>query len=363
MPVPVLRHGTRSSLDPASCLVFAAIYHPGPCPGCTRLPAHCACGRVVAAGLRWSDIVLLNTDSAVGVIIIVSPAAVDEGLMGSDWAVCRIPGVSDASNAMTWEVVPGDPSSRPCFSDRFRFPVPAAAGVGVLGGTWRASCYARALAAGLDGGGPAVRRFYRAGLRAGRRTRVEARAVYATLPARLRMLGPREAIRNLRGFDWSHRVPHAAGGTGAADNGIFERARLNRKRGAVPMTAHEVEAASRDLARVGVAASLRSLGRAGAAAAVSAAVLESVFSTVDHGTRYRRSEITGRQMTGAVARDTASAAAGAALATAAVAGTCVVFPPAAVVLGGKTGLALGALGVAGTARRGARLVSRLFRKD
>ena len=174
------------------------------------------------------------------------------------------------------------------------------------------------------------------------------------------MLGPREAVRNLRGFDWSHRVPHAAGGTGAADNGIFERAWLNRKRGAVPMTAHEVEAASRDLARVGVAASLRSLGRASAFAAVSAAVVESVFSTVDHGTRYRRGEITARQAAGSVARDTASAAAGAALATAAVVGTCVVFPPAAVVLGGKVGLALGTLGVGGTAWRGVRLVSRLL---
>ena len=308
---------------------------------------------------------LLNTDSAVGVIIVVPPSAVDEGLMGNDWAVCRIPGAPDASIATTWEAVPGDSSSRPCFSDRFRLPVSvgAGAGVGFLSGTLRASFYARALAAGLDGGGPAVRRFYRAGLRAGRRTRVEARAVYDSLPARLRMLGPREAVRNLRGFDWSHRVPHAAGGTGAVDNGIFERARLNRQRGAVPMTVREVEAASRDLARAGVAASLRSLGRAGAAAAVSAAVVESVFSTVDHGTRYGRGEITARQAAGAIARDTVSAATGAALATAAVVGTCFVFPPTAVVLGGKTALALGTLGVVGTARRGARLVSRLMRRD
>ena len=283
--------------------------------------------------------------------------------MGSDWAVCRIAGAPDASNATTLEAVPGVPSSGPCSSDRFRLPVSAGADVGFFSGTLRASFYARALAAGLDGGGPAVRRFYRAGLRAGRRTRLEARAVYASLPARLRMLGPREAVRNLRDFDWSHRVPHAAGGTGAADNGIFERARLNRKRGAVPMTVHEVEAASQDLARVGIAASLRSFRRTGAAAALSAPVVESVFSTVDHGTRYRRGEITGRQMAGAVARDTESAAAGAALATAAVVGTCVVFPPAAVVLGGKTGLGIGALGMVGTARRGARLVSRLLRRD
>ena len=112
------------------------------------------------------------------------------------------------------------------------------------------------------------------------------------------------------------------------------------------MTAREVEAASRDLARAGVAASLRSRGPAGAAAAASAAVVESVFSTVDHGPRYRRCEITARQAAGAVARDTASAVAGAALATAAVVGMCVVFPPATVVLGGKAGLALGTLGMA-----------------
>ena len=141
-------------------------------------------------------------------------------------------------------------------TDRFRLPALAGGGVGFLLATRHASSYARARAGGLDGGGPAIRLFYRAGLRSGWRTRIEARAVYDSLPARLRMLGPREAVRNLRGFDWSHRVPHAAGGTGAADNGIFERAWLNRKRGAVPMTAHEVEAASRDLARVGVAASL-----------------------------------------------------------------------------------------------------------
>ena len=176
------------------------------------------------------------------------------------------------------------------------------------------------------------------------------------------MLGPREAVRNLRGFDWSHRVPHASGGTGTADNGVFERAGFNRKRGASPMTAVEVESASGNLTRVGVAASLRSLGRASVAAAASAAVVESVFSTVDHGMRYRRGEITARQAAGSVARDTTSAAAGAALATAAVVGTCVVFPPTAAVLGGKAGLALGAVGVVGTARRTAGLVSKLLRR-
>ena len=319
---------------------------------------------MIAAGLQWSDLALLDTDSALDVIIVVPPAPVDEGLMGSDWAVCRIPGAPEASNATTWEAAPGDPSSGPCFTDRFRLPAPAGAGfgVGLLPATRRASSYARALAVGLDGGGPTIRRFYRAGLRSGRRTRVEARAVYDSLPARLRMLGPREAVRNLQGFDWSHRVPHTEGGTGTADNGIFERAACNRKRGAVPMTTIEVESASRDLARVGVAALLRSLGRAGAAAAASAAVVESVFSTVDHGTRYRRGEITARQAAGSVARDTASAAAGAALATAAVVGTCVVFPPTAAVLGGKAGLALGAVGVVGTVRRAAGLVSKLLRR-
>ena len=361
MSVSVLRR-TRSSLDTTSCLVLATIHHPGPCPGCARPPAHCACGRVTAAGLQWSDLALLDTDSALDVIIVVPAAPVDEGLMGSDWAVCRIPGGPAASNATTWEVTPDDPSSGPYLKDRFRLPARAGAGAGFLSATRRASSYARALAVGLDGGGPAIRRFYRAGLRSGRRTRVEARAVYDSLPARLRMLGPREAVRNLRGFDWSHRVPHAAGGTGTAANGIFERAGFNRKRGAVPMTAVEVESASRDLARVGVAASLRSLGRAGIVAAASAAVVESVFSTVDHGTRYRRGEVTARQAVGSVARDTAAAAAGAALATAAVVGTCVVFPPTAAVLGGKAGLALGAVGVVGTTRRAAGLVSKLLRR-
>ena len=279
-----------------------------------------------------------------------------------DPATRRVPGGLEAFNTTTWEAAPRDPSSGSCFTDRFRLPAPAGICVGFLSATRRASSYARALAVGLDGGGPTIRRFYRAGLRSGRRTRVEARAVYDSLPAQLRMLGPREAVRNLRGFDWSHRVPHAAGGTGTADNGVFERAWLNRKRGAVSMTAVEVESASADLARVGVAASLRSLGRAGAAAAAAAAVVELVLSTVDNGTRYRRSEITARQAAGSVARDTASAAAGAVLATAAVVGTCVVFPPAVAVLGGKAGLALGAVGVVGTARRVAGLVSKLLRR-
>ena len=264
-----------SSPDPAYCLVLAAIHHPGPCPGCARPPAHCACGRVIAAGLRWSDLALLDTDSALDVIIVVLPAPVDEGLMGSDWTVCRIPGAPGASNATTWEAAAGDPFSGSCLADRFRLPALAGVGVGFLSATRRASSYARVLAVGLDGGGPAIRRFYRAGLRSGWRTRVEARAVYDSLPARFRMLGPREAVRNLRGFDWSHRVPHAAGGTGTAANGIFERAGSNRKRGAVPMTAVEVESASGDLARAAAAASLRSLVRVSAAAAVSAAVVES----------------------------------------------------------------------------------------
>ena len=129
------------------------------------------------------------------------------------------------------------------------------------------------------------------------------------------------------------------------------------------MTAVEVESASGDLARVAVAASLRSLVRVSAAAAASAGVVELVFSTVDHGTRYRRREVTFRQAARSVARDTASASAGAALATAAVVGTCVVFPPAAAVLGGKAALALGAVGVVGTARRAAGLVSKLRSRE
>ena len=90
-------------------------------------------------------------------------------------------------------------------------------------------------------------KFVDAGTRGAGRTLEEARLVWESIPEPLRALGPDEIERQLEGLDWSHIVPFSKGGGNEAANGIFELAEFNQERGAEPMTAAELDAASKVL--------------------------------------------------------------------------------------------------------------------
>lgn len=167
-----------------------------------------------------------------------------------------------------------------------------------------------------------VEKFVTAGTRGVDRTLDEARLVWETIPEQLRALGPEEVATHLWGaesaadrFDWSHIVPHSAGGSNEAANGIFELAHLNRSRGADLMHPHEYEAAVQVLSETAFEAALAEtasqvLSGAGVGAAVSC-----VLSCLEYGLEYQRGEITREEMYQRIGRSVAkSAAIGAAVA-------------------------------------------------
>ena len=138
--------------------------------------------------------------------------------------------------------------------------------------------------------------FVHAGTRGADRTLEEARLVWESIPELLRALGPEEVERQLQGFDWSHIVPFSQGGGNEAANGIFELAELNQSRGAEPMTAAELDAASEVLHGKAFESALEEavnglLVGAGAGAAVSC-----VISCLEFGLDYQRGEITREEL-------------------------------------------------------------------
>lgn len=137
----------------------------------------------------------------------------------------------------------------------------------------------------------------------------EARLVWESIPERLRALGPEEVANRLEGFDWSHIRPYSQGGGHEASDGIFERASLNRSRGAERMTAAEVQAAGHVLSEQAFQAALVETASQVFTGAVAAATVACVLSALEHGLEYRRREITRDEMYqrigGAVARSAA----------------------------------------------------------
>ena len=124
----------------------------------------------------------------------------------------------------------------------------------------------------------------------------EARLVWQSIPERLRALGPEEVANRLEGFDWSHIRPYSQGGGHEASNGIFERASLNRSRGAERMTPAEVQAAGHVLSEQAFQAALVETASQVFTGAVAAAAVACVLSALEHGLKYRRREITLDEM-------------------------------------------------------------------
>ena len=118
------------------------------------------------------------------------------------------------------------------------------------------------------------------------RSAAEARAVWETIPLRLRMVGPELTDRVLGNWDWSHIEPHSRGGTADAANGVFEPRSTNRARGARSMTPAEVDAARRALGSAATRATVQSaLAGAGKAGGLTAAV-GGMLAILKHGLDY-----------------------------------------------------------------------------
>lgn len=151
-------------------------------------------------------------------------------------------------------------------------------------------------------------KFAAAGTRGIERTLAEARLVWETIPEPLRASGPEEVARRLEGFDWSHIVPYSEGGSGAAWNGIFERAADNRARGAEQMTAAEINAAEQALLGQAFQAALAEVAGQMLAGAAAAAAVACVMACLEDGLAYQRGEFGRDEMCRRIARKVAQAA-------------------------------------------------------
>ena len=137
----------------------------------------------------------------------------------------------------------------------------------------------------------------------------EASLVWESIPERLRALGPEEVGKRLEDFDWSHIHPHSQGGNTEASNGIFERASLNRSRGAERMTEAEVQAAQQVLSEQAFQAALVETASQVFTGAVAAAAVGCVLSALEHGLEYQRGEIARDEMYQRIGRAVAKSAA------------------------------------------------------
>lgn len=176
-------------------------------------------------------------------------------------------------------------------------------------------------------------KFSRAGVRAEVRNVQEAAKVFESIPAQIRAQGP-EAIRNfLQDKDWSHIKAHVNGGGSEANNGIFEKFRVNRKRGGVDMTHKELATAKKVLADAAFKSAVAEIVGATLKGAIVAAVIELVFSLLENSLLYVEGKITQSELVEQVATSTAKAAIAGGVITAILLTVCMIFPPIATLLG------------------------------
>ena len=172
----------------------------------------------------------------------------------------------------------------------------------------------KGFAANLDWSTIDPGKYLHAGARGVSRGLAEARLVWKTIPEPLRTLGPEDVAKHLDGFDWSHIRPFSKGGSNKAANGVFERAGLNRSRGARTMTPAELQAAHQVLSDTAFRAVLEATARKACVAGVAGAASGCVFACLEHGLEYQRGDITRDELYRRIGRATGrSAAAGAGL--------------------------------------------------
>ena len=166
-----------------------------------------------------------------------------------------------------------------------------------------------------------------AGTRGISRGMSEAHQVWQTIPESLRAAGPEAVAKHLSGFDWSHISPFSAGGSNDAANGIFERAGLNRARGARAMTAKEIQAAHHALRGEAFSAALSATASRMFAGAVAGAAAGCVFAALEHGLEWQRGNIDRDELLWRIAKATGKSAGSGAAVSGLMVAVALAFPP------------------------------------
>ncbi len=166
-----------------------------------------------------------------------------------------------------------------------------------------------------------------AGTRGISRGMSEAHQVWQTIPESLRAAGPEAVAKHLSGFDWSHISPFSAGGSNNAANGIFERAGLNRARGARAMTAKEIQAAHHALRGEAFSAALSATASRMFAGAVAGAAAGCVFAALEHGLEWQRGNIDRDELLRRIAKATGKSAGSGAAVSGLMVAVALAFPP------------------------------------
>ena len=193
-----------------------------------------------------------------------------------------------------------------------------------------------------------------AGTRGISRGMSEAHRVWQSIPTPLRAAGPDAVAKHLDGLDWSHIVPFDAGGSGDASNGIFERAGLNRARGARTMTAAEIRAAQHVLREKAFAAALSATASRMFAGAVAAAAFGCVLAALEHGLEWQRGRINRDEMLRRIARATETSAGSGAAVSGLMVAVALAFPPF-IPLAAHLALPLAVMGFCVTGHKAVRL--------
>ena len=123
----------------------------------------------------------------------------------------------------------------------------------------------------------------------------DASSIWRTIPEAIRREGP-DALRRVQsGKDWSHIIPRSAGGSDRPNNGIFEKASLNRYRGATIMTAAEIQAARQVLNEAALRSAIRQTAHIALLGASVVLVVEATFAVLEYGLQYHDGVITRRE--------------------------------------------------------------------
>ena len=123
----------------------------------------------------------------------------------------------------------------------------------------------------------------------------DASSIWRTIPEALRREGP-DALRRVQsGKDWSHIIPRSAGGSDLANNGIFEKASLNRSRGATIMTAAEIQAARQVLNNAALRSAILQTAQIALLGTSVALVVAATFAVLEYGLQYHDGALTRRE--------------------------------------------------------------------